>query len=93
MKMRRIPSPLLVASACLLAACEEKPSWHDESVASDKYRTERVEQLKLQGMDEVTAKQRFEYEQAWRNTENLGRPKDDFRSGTDLQNALNSNRE
>lgn len=85
-----VAAPLLAA---LLSACDQKPSWHDESVASDKYRKERIEQFKVQGMDEVTAKQRFEYEQAWRNTDNLGRPQDDVRSGADLQNALNAQRE
>jgi hypothetical protein len=57
----------------LLAGCTDEPGWYEESAANQREKDNRIEQFKLQGMDQVQAQRTADFETYWRNTEIAGR--------------------
>jgi hypothetical protein len=74
-------------SFALLIGCAPKSGWYEESSEYDRVNKRRVEEFKLQGMDEVKAKQTMIYETYWRNTE-IGHRKYEPVEGNDLKDAI-----
>ena len=63
----------ILATACLVFGCNDQPSWYDESKANQQVKDTRIEQFKIQGMDQVQAQRTADFETYWRNTELAGR--------------------
>jgi hypothetical protein len=59
----------VLATACLAFGCSDQPSWYDESKANQQVKDTRIEQFKIQGMDQVEAQRTADFETYWRNTE------------------------
>lgn len=59
----------LLAAACLVSGCSDQPTWYDESKANQQVKDTRIEQFKIQGMDQVEAQRTADFETYWRNTE------------------------
>ncbi len=77
-----------IAVAVLLAGCgKPKDTWYDDCRNGQDLREVRVEQLMIQGMDEVAASRTFDFEMAVRNTE-IGHRKDDPVQGGELKDAV-----
>ena len=87
MSANHVHAVLGLIAAGLLVGCEQKSTWYDQSVAGTAAKNERIEQFKLQGMDQVTAQKTADFESFWRNTEMMGRNPAAV-EGADLQNAL-----
>lgn len=59
----------LLPGLLLLAGCSDEPDWYDQSKANQAEKDIRIEQFKLQGMDQVQAQRTADFETFWRNTE------------------------
>ena len=64
---------VILPGLLLLAGCAEEPGWYEESSANQREKDIRIEQFKLQGMDQVQAQRTADFETYWRNTELAGR--------------------
>lgn len=60
---------IILPGLLLLAGCSDEPGWYEESTANQREKDIRIEQFKLQGMDQVQAQRTADFETFWRNTE------------------------